>query len=158
MDVGMVFAIIFTAIVIVLVLTLGVDQIRDLLGIGRLAQINGAIKELRGVVDLTYTLSEGTVKPLTLRFPSGARFCFVDSESPEADLDYADRASRWDPDDFVVDEIRRKGYSLWVYSEAKDPGEGYAVDYLKPGRNFCAPGGSGLLLINRGLYVDVVGS
>ncbi|MBI4176228.1 MAG: hypothetical protein HY518_03420 [Candidatus Aenigmarchaeota archaeon] len=158
MDVGMVFAIILTTIVIVLILTFGMEQIRELLGIGKLAQVANSMQKLRDDVDLVYTLAEGTTKPFKLGIPSDVRFCFVDIQNTGANEDseyFADPKTRWNPEAGVAREIGRKGYNIWIYQSANDFGKGYLVENLDPEESFCALGPRSLILQNKGFFVDI---
>ena len=84
MNVGMIFAIIFTVIVIVFLLTGGMKMITDLLGLGEEAQIKAQIDNLRNTVGReVYWLPIGGSKPFEFSLTPGTdRVCFFDYIDP----------------------------------------------------------------------------
>ena len=152
MNVEVVFGIILAVIVIISILAFGSRQIAEFLGLSNAAITKKSVEDLRATAARAYSLGEGSTLEFRLSIPANARFCFVDPENPEANID-PDPDRRWTPDSIVMGIITENMYTLW----AESPGEqdGYAIDYVRPLENFCAKTGTRLYFENRGLYVSV---
>ncbi len=148
MNVGMVFMVIFTIVVIGLVLVFGMGQIINIFCLANEAQTIKAIKDLENEVDNLYILAEGASKQFDLGIPSDAEFCFVNPSNPEANI-----LKGWDPDPVIVSLITENGYNLW-YTHCTGQ-NGYKIPYLSPKDNFCVKSGVIFYMENKGIYVDI---
>ncbi len=152
MNVGVVFSIILSIIVIIMVLALGSKQIIDLLGLSNTALTKKAIQDLSTTANRVYSLGEGSTLKFDLTIPGNTRFCFIDPENPEANID-PDPDRRWRPDNVIISIIQEKQYNIWVYGDGFQ--EGYRIEHLQPAENFCAKSGTKLFFTNNGLTVGL---
>ncbi len=152
MNVGMVFSMILAIIVIVMVLTLGSEQIANIFSLNNAAITQRAVNDLKAKVLEAYDLTEGSTIKLELAIPGNTRLCFVDPENPEDNID-PDQKRRWKPDSLVKNIITENGYNLWIESPSEKNGD--RVEYLRTGENFCAGTGTALYLTNSGLTVSI---
>ena len=157
MDVSMVFGIIFTIIVMAVLLVFGWDQIANLLGFGGDAQTLRSIDSLGKKIDFIYQNAENSRSEFTLSFPKDYKLCFFNSSNP-APKYYSDRSMTWNPDQTVKFMINQSGFNSWYYSGTDNAsGRGHSFRYLDipTEKNFCAPGGTKLSVVNRGYSVEV---
>ena len=155
MNVGMVFAMIFTLLVIGFLLIFGSGQISKMFGLSYEAQVQKTIKDIEKKVQDLYTLSEGSTLPYNLALPQGTKICFVNPEDPSPRF-YSDPVETWDPDRWEQDMIKSKGYNIWYYLPNSDAGYGYTINHLRPARDsFCSKFGRRVFFINTGLWVEV---
>ena len=157
MDAGMAFAIIFALIMIGMILVFGIGQIGNIFCLSSDAQVASSIKDLDSMVDQVYALSEGSSRLYDLALPGDARFCFVNTTSPEIPAAYTEEQSRhdWKPDPVYSAEINESGYNLW-YQQCSG-WYGYAFKNLRVqnGKSFCVDSGDSLYLVNKGRFVEV---
>jgi len=159
MDTGMVFAIIFTVIIIGFVLAIGIGQIQDFFCLGSNAQTNKAVMDIESVVEEVYVLARGSSKTYTLSLPADSKICFV-AEDPSPHP-YLDTTKTWNPDKIILDEVFRNpnspqyGSNLWIYHCGTPIGEGYKMKYLSPSKSFCAVSGRSIYIENAGAEVDI---
>lgn len=154
MNAGMVFALIFTVIVIGLVLVFGMGQIGSLFCMSSDAQAGKVISDLEDVSFEVYNLAEGSSRVYQVSLPSDARLCFVDPESPGTQL-YPSGESwkNWVADPVYQSMIQENGYNLW-YEICSGKG-GTRLQYLRVTQNFCVEGSREVYLENRGLWVEI---
>lgn len=148
MNVGMVFAVIFTVILISFLLVFWSGGITRFLCLSSDAQTHKVIKDMEVMVEeLGYT-AEGSAKRLQLRLPSETRFCFVDPDNPSGSP-----SKGWESDPVYEKIIKEKGYNLWYfYCSGRN---GYKLPGLRVKYNFCSVSGDVLFFENMGLYIEV---
>jgi hypothetical protein len=144
MNVGLVFGIIFAAILIGFIFIFGFGQIQSILGFGQEASFDKTIDDFRNAVSQVYSLSQGSVQGFDFPFPeSYDSVCFVGD--PEQ------RTPTWEPDAVYTSLIEGYGYNVIVTGTNK----GYKIDNLSPTNNFCIASKTKVYLRNMGRYVDV---
>ena len=80
MQVGMVFALIFTIILIGFVLIVGIPQLGAFASVGSHAQVIKMIHDIdERVESVYYNAGYGSSETITLSLPSGSRICFIDT-------------------------------------------------------------------------------
>lgn len=156
----MVFAIVFTLIIIGMIFALGFTQIQDFFCLGANAQATKAVTDLESLVEEVYVLAEGSGKNYPLALPSGVKVCFVNEQNPDP-RPWPDPGRTWNPDRLILEEFLKNPASpsyrsnTWIYFCGKPLGEGYKIPSLSPSESFCAQGGDKLFLENKGTFVDV---
>ena len=101
MNVGMLFGIIFTIIVIAFVVFFGYEQISSFIGISSGASMSQQIEDFRDEVGNVNTLAMGSVKRFNFKVYAGVeRVCFVDSEDPSPEP-----SNDWNPDNIIERSI-----------------------------------------------------
>jgi hypothetical protein len=154
MDAGMVFALIFTVIVIGLVLVFGMGQIGSLFCMSSDAQVGKALDDIENVAFEVYNLAEGSSRLLKVSLPGDARLCFVNPESPETQLyTSSENWKNWVSDPVYESMIQERGYNIW-YEMCSGKG-GKKLPYISVPKNFCIEGGKNVYLENKGLVVDI---
>lgn len=157
MDVGMVFGIILSVIVIVVLLGYGLNAILGISATQNAAQIRNAVADLETRVDNVANFAEGSTLTHTLRLPASVTFCFVNPADPGRAV-YPEPDKNWLPDPGIGGIITEEGYTLWTIDESTGEENGYVIAGLVPaGGNFCAGSGATLFLENQGLMVAVSG-
>lgn len=151
MDVGMVFAMIFTAIVIVFLLTGGMKMIMDLLGFGESAQIEAQIRGLGNTVSKeVYWLPIGGSKPFEFALTSGTdRVCFLDYLDPRANP-----AKGWEGNNVIEYQVRQENYTIYYFFKNGDE-NGYPVERARVMESFCISSSQDIMLTSRGRYVEI---
>jgi len=155
MNVGLVFGIIFTIILIGFLFSVGIDQIISIFGVTGQAQIQGTVKNIERLVEELYHLSEGSSNTYTISIPAGSKICFLKPDDPTPNP-----ARGWNPEPFIYTHLiadnqsQYFGSNLWIYFNPKRQ-EGYKIPYLEPIYNFCVTSGQELYFENRGVFVSV---
>lgn len=148
MNVGLVFGIIFTAIVIGFLLFFGFKYINEMFTVNCDAILGDQIIKFRDQVGKTFRLSLGASQEFTLIVPSCVeKICFVDPESP-------DSYGNWETNNILTRMILQNKYSMIVFNKDRTF-RGYEVDHLKAEYNFCVSSKQKLLLKNDGSFVAV---
>jgi len=159
-NIGMVFAMIFTVIIIALVLAVGMNQITDFFCLGSNAQANKAVKDIESLVGEVFLLSSGSGKSYPLSLPSDVKVCFINKTNP-GPHPYTDTKKTWNPGTLILENFLQNptspqyGSNIWIYYCGKELGDGYKMKYLSPSKSFCAPTGSKLYIENTGPSVDI---
>ena len=150
MNTGMVFGMIFAAIVIGLLLIFGAEQIINIFCLSSNAQVNKAVKDLENEVENVFVLAEGSAMPFTVAVPRNAMICFINHSNPAAMNNW-----RPEPDKFniISNKIRQYRYNLWIYYGCGTNDDGYKIRYLQVSENFCVGAGTELYLENKGYHV-----
>lgn len=160
MNVGMIFAIIFTIVIIGAILALGLTQLQDFFCLGSTAQTNKAVNDVETLVDEVFILAKGSGKSFEMALPQDSTICFVNPDNP-APHPYLDTTLTWNPDQVVLEGIlndpssTQYGSNLWVYSCGNALGEGLKMDHVIPSKSFCAPSGTTIFIENVGGSVDI---
>ena len=166
MDAGLVFGLIFAAIVIGLAFVFGSQQIALFLGYGSEAKVLSSVQDIGNMAARVYTYSKGSSDTYEPAIPAGTSICFVNPASP-GKQSWPQPWKAWDPSDTVVRMISTKGYegygsNVWYYDGKSSMGSGKVVlnGNLLPRRqpapgNFCVTAGNKLYFENRGAYVEV---
>jgi len=148
MNVGLVFGIIFAAILIGFVLFFGFNYINEMFDINCKATVGDQIIKIREITDKTFRLSLGAKQEYVLLIPPCVeKICFVDHEDP---FSYGN----WETNSVLTRLITENEYSVIIF-EKDETFEGYVVDHLKPDYNFCVSSKKTLLLTNDGPFVMV---
>ncbi len=155
MNVDMVFAIIFTIILVGFLFSLGMDQIIAIFGVSGQAQVQSAVKNIEKISEELYHLAEGSSNTYALSIPSGRRICFLKSADPSPNP-----SRGWNPEKHIYDNLimdsssQYFGSNIWIYfTQTKQ--EGYKIPNLEPVYNFCAPSGTTLYFENKGVFVSI---
>lgn len=160
MQIGMVFAIIFTLILIGFLFAVGFNQIQSFFCIGSNAQTNKAVKDIEAFVDEVFILAKGSGKSYPLSLPSDAKLCFINKTNP-GPHPYQDTTKTWNPDSLIIEQFLQNpdspdyGSNLWIYRCGSPLGEGYTMRFLSSSKSFCALSGTTLFLENTGATVDI---
>ena len=151
MNVGLVFGIIFAAIVIVLLLIFGGRYIQDIFVISCESQVGQRIVDIEKAVKSTYTLSQGSYQELRVMMPDCMeKVCFVDPDNPELD----NPAGDWESSEFMTDLVSRYKYNVLMIRPSGGV-DGYKIDKMKPYVNFCLTSTKTVILRNKGSLVDI---
>lgn len=155
MNVGLVFGIIFTVIVMGLLLVFGTGIISDMLGLGSQAQVQKSIKDIENQVKNLVTLSRGSTLPYKVAIPQNTKICFVNSTDPSHRY-YAKNSRNWDPEKWEQDSILSNGYNIWYYL-GTPAGYSYSISklYVYQGNSFCVTTNDNLFFSNKGGVVEV---
>jgi len=151
MSVGMVFALIFTIVLMAFVILFGWDAVTRLLCFGENSKVQKSIDQIKDLVENhVYPKSKGFSEIYELNVPEGTRFCFVNSTDPRPNI-----LGNWEPDTIYQNMIKENKYTLWVKHCGGQ--SGYRIDhlYIPPDRNFCVKTGARLYFENHGRYVTV---
>lgn len=160
MNTGMIFAMIFTVIIIGFILAVGFGQIQDFFCLGSNAQANNAILGIESIVEEVFVMAAGSGKTYPLSLPADVKVCFVNTNDPSP-VPYTDRTLTWNPDLLILEEMLENPKSpsyksnLWIYLCGSPLGEGYKMSYLSPSKSFCAKKGTQLYIENKGAFVDI---
>ncbi len=154
MNVGMIFAIIFTVIVVVFLLVGGMKMITDLLGLGEEAQIRAQIERLENTVSReVYWLPVGGSKPFEFTLTPGMdRVCFLDYLDPGPNP-----GKGWEGNNVIEYQVRSMNYTVYYFF--KDGNEdGRAIEKARVRESFCIGSTQDLMLTSRGRYVEIMPS
>jgi hypothetical protein len=148
MNIGMVFAVIFTVILISFLLIFWSGGLTRFLCLSSDAQTHKVVSDIKRLSEeLGYT-SEGSAKRFQLGLPSETRFCFVNPENPSSNP-----SRGWDSDPVYEAIIKENRYNLWYYyCSGKN---GVRIPNLRAKYNFCSGSGDVVFFENMGLYVEI---
>ena len=150
MNVGLIFGIIFAAIVIILLLFFGFKYINEVMVLGCESQLGQQITNLKKAVGSTLALSEGASQELRMLIPRCVeRVCFVDPKHPEF------KGEGWVPNEFTTKLVSRYGYNV-VVIKSNGGVDGYKIDKLKPYVNFCLTSSDDVIIRNAGALVEIM--
>lgn len=150
MDTGLVFGIIFAAIVITLLLVFGFDYINKLFSISCDSQTGQQMINLKNVVKSTLTLSQGSSQEIKMLIPSCVqKVCFVDPQHPEVD----NSEWGWIPNDFLINMASRYNYNFIIIRNDGSI-DGYEIEKLKPYVNFCLTSSRDVTIRNLGTLAE----
>ena len=147
MNVGLIFGVVFTLILIGFVLIFGGQGIMNLMNISGETKIYSDISTLEKEVSNLYSMSENSAKTITVHAENDVKVCFVDPD--RADI----TENGWVADgkyDFIAQHSR---YNVFIIK--KDGFDGKTIKHLKPRHNFCIISRKTLTVINKGRYVDI---
>ena len=157
----MIFAIIFTIIIMGSILALGFTQIQGFLCIGSNAQTVKSFQDITALTNEVFLLSTGSVKTYRLGISGDATMCFINEDDPSPHP-YENARRTWNPnplvlENFLLDPISQYfGSNVWIYScDNREIGEGHEIQFLSPSQSFCARGGDTLFIENKGASVDI---
>jgi hypothetical protein len=151
MDTGLVFGIIFAAIVIILLMVFGFRYINEVFFISCESQTGQQIVNLENAVKSTLTLSQGASQNLKIIIPNCLeRMCFVDPDHPEVE----NIGGGWSPDEFTATLVSRYGYNV-VLVKSNGEIDGRQIDKFRPYVNFCITSSKEVTLRNIGTLVEI---
>lgn len=151
MDVGLVFGIIFAAIVIILLVFFGFKYINEVMVLSCESQAGQQVKNLESVVKSTFALSKGGSQELRIIVPNCIeRFCFADPDHPEIE----NVGGGWNPNEFVTNLVSRYRYNV-ILMKSNNAVDGYRIENFKPYVNFCLESSRNVIVRNQGAFVDV---
>ena len=150
MNVGLVFGMIFAAIVIGLLLLFGVKYFGEMSEAACESQMGQQITNLRNAVRSTLTLSKDSVQELRV-IVSGCfeKICFVDPNHPE---DYPEAG--WDPENHVRLIVTNEKSNVIIY-KSSGVVKGHKIEKFRPYVNFCMPSTKTVTLQNTGKLVEI---
>lgn len=151
MNVGLVFGIIFAAIVIILLLVFGFRYINEVMFLGCESQTGQQIVNLEKAVKSTLTLSQDASQELRILVPGCiGKMCFVDPDHPEIE----NPGGGWIPNEFTVSLASRYKYNVIMIKS--DGGiDGYKIEKFRPYVNFCLESSENVILRNQGTFIDI---
>ncbi len=150
MDVGLVFGIIFAAIVIILLLFFGFRYINEVMFLSCESQIGQQVINLEKGVESTLTLSMDASQKVKILVPNCIeRFCFVDPNHPE--IEYEEGG--WIPSEFVTKFVSSYGYNV-VIMKSNGEIDGHKIEKFRPYVNFCITSTREVILRNIGTLVE----
>lgn len=160
MQVGMVFAMIITIVIIGLVLVFGFQQIQSFFCLGSIAQTNKMVADVEALTEELFVLSKGSAKTYRVSLPADGTVCFINETHP-GPHPYEDTRLTWNPDRLILEQFLQNpdsasyGSNVWIHRCGDALGQGHSIDFLSPSKSFCAPSGEELFLENKGSSVDI---
>ena len=152
MDTGLVFGIIFAAIVMGLLLFFGFRYINDMMAAGCDSQAGQQVTNIRNVAKSVLTFSKGSTQSVKILMPACfSKMCFIDPGHPEV----ANVMAGWAPGDIENIMVSRYKYNIIAYRNGGGI-DGYIVEKMKPDVNFCITSTGDITLKNAGTYVEIV--
>lgn len=151
MDVGLVFGIIFAAIVIGLLVFFGFKYINEMISISCESQTQQQIENLKNVIKSTLALSRDAVQEFKIIIQSNCapKICFVNPDDSGA---YAEGG--WVPNDFLTTMVSSYKYNV-VIIKANGAIDGYKIEKFKPLVNFCITSTRDVMFRNSGKMVEI---
>lgn len=150
MNVGLVFGIIFAAIVIGFLLFFGVRYFGDMSEAACESQMWQQIENLKNSVSSTLTLSKDSVQELRVIVPGCfEKICFVDPNHPE---DYPEAG--WEPENHVRLIVTNEKSNVIIY-KSSGVVKGHKIEKFRPYVNFCMTSTKTLTLQNTGKIVEI---
>ena len=146
MNVGMIFGIIFTLILMGLIFVFGGKQIASMFNIAGDATVYNDINILEKEVANVYSMTQGSSKRLLVHAREDAKVCFINIERSDI------TENGWDGNMGFV--AKNTGYNVMIFKEKGFDGK--HIKHLEPQKNFCITESKYLVLVNRGRFVDVV--
>ena len=146
MNIGMVFIIIFSIVVIMMFFIFGFDSLQGMMCLGNEATTTKAIKDLESMVIDTSLQGESSSNIFKLRISEDSRFCFIDPENADV------KTITWNADRIAIGHIRENNFNLW-YDHCTGT-SGFTFDKLKSVENFCVKSAD-LYLENKGFFVSI---
>lgn len=148
MNVGLVFGIIFAAIIIGFLLFFGYTYINEMFGVNCEAILGDQIIKLREQVGRTFQFSLGATQEFTLTVPACIeKICFVNPDDPSS-------YGNWETNNVITRMILTYDYNVIVFRDDQSSG-GHVIDHLTTEYNFCVSSKKTLLLKNDGPFVVV---
>lgn len=148
MNVGLVFGIIFAAIVIGFLFFFGFKYINEMFGVNCEAVLGDQIIKLRNQVGKTFQLSMGATQEYELIVPGCIeKICFVNPDDPSS-------YGNWETNNVINRMILAYKYNMIVFNKDKTF-KGYGIKHLTTEYNFCVSSKKTLLLSNDGSFVVV---
>jgi len=148
MNVGLVFGIIFAAIMIGFLLFFGFKYINEMFSVNCDAILGDQLIKFREHVSKTFQLSLGASQEFAFIVPSCLeKVCFVDPESPH-------NYGNWQTNNVLTRMIEQNKYNLVVFYK-DGTFRGYRAEHMKPDYNFCMSSKKTLMLKNDGSFVKV---
>jgi hypothetical protein len=152
MEVGLIFGIIFAAIVMGLLIFFGFRYISDMISISCESQVQQQAENLKNVAKSTLALSKDSAQEFKIIIQSNcvSRMCFVNTDNPQVE----NNEWGWIPSEFLTTMVSRYGYNV-IITRPDGAIDGYQIDKLKPSVNFCLTSTKEVTLRNAGKTVDV---
>src|SRR3989338_5443786 len=151
MDIGLVFGIIFAAIVVGFALVFGGPQIMAFFGLSGTAQLEQAVDRLSQQVDAAYNLGRGSILEFEASIPDSSKLCIIDPANPGRNI-----ARGWDPDyavSYYLGEPGNQYYGSNVWYFQGNEFNSKKLTRLVTEENFCVSGRATILLENLGSRV-----
>lgn len=152
MEVGLIFGIIFAAIIMGLLIFFGFKYISDMISISCESQVQQQTENLKNAAKSTFSLSKDSAQEFKIIIQSNcvSRMCFVDPEHPEVqNMEWG-----WVPNEFLNKMVSSYKYDV-IITRPDGAVDGYQIDNLKPSVNFCLTSTRDVTLRNVGKTVDV---
>ncbi len=152
MNVGMLFGIIFSMIIIGFVLYFGYTYIGEYMDIQGDAGLMQQILRLDNAADEVYNMAFESSKRFSLSFSGGGKVCFVDPSNPSSNPD-----DGWETNEVLTRMVSGNNHNVVVLLPDGRYDYGKEIEHLAPLRssNFCVEGDSEFLLRNEGKYVSI---
>ncbi len=148
MNVGLVFGIIFAAIVIGFLLFFGFKYVNEMFSVNCEAILGDQIMKLKDQVSKTFHLSMGSTQEFVMIVPSCVeKICFVNPEDPSS-------YGNWETNNVLTRMILVNKYNLIVFDRDKTF-SGYRIDHMRTDYNFCVSSKKTLILRNDGSFVVI---
>jgi hypothetical protein len=158
MEIGTVFGIIFTLILISTITVFGYFVITGIWENMELQQIDEAKVNLKETItDFRLTTGAGSFPGdwssmfFTMQIPASSEFCFVDPQDPSTHL-----PGNWEPSEFAQTLIESEEFNLWINYKYGASSIGEKVRYMNVStdssgnsENFCVQNGHEIKLIHK---------
>lgn len=134
MEVGLIFGIIFAAIVMGLLIFFGFRYISDMISVTCESQVQQQAENLKNAARSTLALSKDSAQEFKIIIQSNcvSRMCFVDPDNPQVE----NKEWGWVPSEFLTKMVSSYKYNV-VITRPDGTIDGYAIDKLVPSSNFC---------------------
>ncbi len=153
MNVGMVFGMIFSIIIIGFVLYFGYTYIGEYMGIQSDAGLMQQILSIDSTTSEIYNMAYESSRSFTVSMSSGSgKLCFVDTDNPSANPD-----GGWPDSEILRKMVTSYENNVLILDSGGMYKEGKKIDHLVPYRreNFCVSSPTRLILMNEGDHVSV---
>jgi len=148
MNVGLIFGIIFAAVIIGFLLFFGFVYLSDMMNFNCEAILRDQIIKLREQVGKTFRLSLGASQEFELLIPQCIeKICFINPEDPSS-------YGNWQTSNAINIIVKSYGYNMIVFSKDQTF-DGHKIDNLAAEYNFCIHSKETILLKNDGPLVMV---
>jgi hypothetical protein len=148
MNVGLIFGIIFAAVIIGFLLFFGFVYLNDMINANCEAMMGDQLIKLREQVGKTFRLSLGATQEFEIIIPSCVeKICFINPEDPSS-------YGNWETSNAINIMVKSYGYNMIVFGKDQTF-DGYKIEHLTAEYNFCIHSKETLLLKNDGSLVMV---
>jgi len=154
MEIGTVFGIIFTLILMSALVIFGFIVMSDISEQMELQQIVEEVDKLQEIVtNFRLMTGTGSTDDYALQIPATSTFCFVNASDPSPQI-----SRGWNPNSIVQSMIIENEYNLWYYYQNGKKQEGKKINHLTVSEdfgNFCADNGAKLQLEKTGPIIEI---
>lgn len=151
MNIGLLFGIIFAAIVMGFVLFFGYTQFSNMACIQGESITAQQIVRLERDIDDVFSMAMDSSQEFDFIVGTcTGKVCFVDADDSGPNPERG-----WDGGTIYEELVSTNGYNLFIMDEQGRHKDGKKIEHMIPDENFCISASSSLLLTNRGRSVEV---